>query len=218
MRVAIAGGHGQIARLLGRRLARRGDTALGLIRNPDHAADLRVDGIEPVLADLEHTDAATLADRIAGSDAAVFAAGAGPGRGVPRKDTVDRAASGLLADACERAGVRRIIQISAMGTARPNPADVGEVFGAYLDAKRAAEADLRARDLDWTILRPGLLTDDAPTGRVTIAESVPRAEVTRADVAAVLVALLDAPGAAQHTLEMVNGDTPIDEAVRSALA
>ncbi|HEY6738303.1 MAG TPA: NAD(P)H-binding protein, partial [Actinopolymorphaceae bacterium] len=183
MRVAIAGAHGKIARHLGRRLAGRGDTVLGLIRDPAHADDLRTDGVEPVVADLEQLDAAAVAERIAGADAAVFAAGAGPGSGAARKDTVDRAAAVLLAEACERAGVRRLLQVSSMGTDRPNPPDVDPVFGAYLDAKRAAEEDLRSRDLDWTILRPGRLTDADPTGRVRLAASVPRSEVTRADAA-----------------------------------
>ncbi|PKW13517.1 SDR family oxidoreductase [Saccharopolyspora spinosa] len=217
MRIVIAGAHGKIARHLGAMLVERGVAVLGLIRNPDHAEDLRADGVEPQLADLEQVDAAQLAALLSGVDAAVFAAGAGPGSGAPRKDTVDRAASALLADASERAGIRRFLQVSSMGTTRPNPPDVDPVFGAYLDAKRAAEEDLRSRDLDWTILRPGRLTDDQPTGRVTLAESVGRAEVTRADVAAVLLALLDEPAASRRALELVNGEIPISEALRVAL-
>lgn len=218
MRIVIAGAHGKIARHLGRLLVERGDAVLGLIRNPDHAADLRADGVEPQLADLEHTDAAALTALMSDVDAAVFAASAGPGSGAARKDTVDRAASVLLADACERAGIRRFVQVSSMGAAQPNPTDVDPVFGAYLDAKRAAEEDLRSRDLDWTILRPGRLTDDPPTGRVELAESVGRADVTRADVAAVLLTLLDEPAAARRVLEVVNGDTPIPDALRAALS
>ncbi|GAA0508224.1 NAD-dependent dehydratase [Saccharopolyspora subtropica] len=217
MRIVVAGAHGKIARRLGALLVQRGDSVLGLIRNPDHAADLRADGVEPELADLERLDVAALAALLSDVDAAVFAAGAGPGSGAPRKDTVDRAASVLLADACERAGVRRFLQISAMGAARPNPPGVDPVFGAYLDAKRAAEQDLQRRDLDWTILRPGRLTDDPPTGRVVLGDSVERADVTRADVAAVLVALLDEPASARRALELVNGDTPVAEAVRAAV-
>ena len=214
MRVVVAGGHGKIARYLGRFLAERGDSVVGLIRDPEHSEDLRVIGVEPLVADLERLDASLLADHLAGADAALFAAGAGPGSGVARKDTVDRAASVLLADACERAGLGRLLQISSMGAGKPrNPPDVSEVFGAYLDAKRAAEEDLRRRDLDWTILRPGILTDGSATGRVRLGPSVGRAEVTRADVAAVLVALLHEPESARHALELVNGDTPIPEAV-----
>lgn len=217
MRVVVAGGHGKIARHLGRLLAERGDTAIGLIRDPEHADDLRADGAEPVVLDLESTDAAGVAEHLSGADAVVFAAGAGPGSGVARKDTVDRAGSVLLADAAQRAGVRRFLQVSAIGLDAPNPPDVGEVFGAYLDAKRAAEADLRGRDLEWTILRPGVLTDDRPTGRVELAEQTRRDEITRADVAAVLVALLDEPRSAGRTLTLINGPTPVAEAVRAAV-
>lgn len=218
MRILIAGGHGKIARHLGRLLTERGDSVVGVIRNPEHADDLRADDIEPLVADLEQLDPDALASHLSGADAAVFAAGAGPGSGVPRKDTVDRAASVLLADACERAGVGRLVQVSSMGAASPNPPDVGEVFGAYLDAKRAAEADLRSRELGWTILRPGVLTDEVPTGKVTLEPSVPRAEVTRGDVAAVIAALLDEPRSTHHTWELVNGETPVGDAVRAALA
>ncbi len=217
MRIVVAGAHGKIARELGRLLVSRGDAVAGLVRDPEHAADVRADGVEPLVVDLENVGAEALAGRLTGADAAVFAAGAGPGSGTARKDTVDRAGSVLLARACERAGVRRFLQISSMGAAHPTPPDVGEVFGAYLDAKRAAEQDLRERDLAWTILRPGRLTDDAPTGRVALGESVRRDDVTRGDVAAVLVALLDEPAARGRALELVNGRTPVDEAVRSAL-
>lgn len=217
MRIVLAGAHGKIARELGRLLVGGGDSVVGLIRDSEHADDLRADRVEPLVADLEHVGADALAGWLRGADAAVFAAGAGPGSGAARKDTVDRAGSVLLARACERAGVRRFLQVSSMGTAQPNPPDVGEVFGAYLDAKRAAEQDLRGRDLDWTILRPGRLTDGHPTGMVTVGESVGRADVTRADVAAVLAALLAEPGAKGRVLEVVNGDTPIVEAVRVAV-
>jgi uncharacterized protein YbjT (DUF2867 family) len=219
MRVVVAGGHGKIARLFGRALAKRGDVPVGLIRNPEHADDLRAEGIEPVVTDLETLDVDAVAGFLDGADAAVFAAGAGPGSGVERKDTVDRAGSVLLAAACERAGVRRFLQVSSMGAGAPtNPPEVSEVFAAYLDAKRAAEQDLRCRDLQWTILRPGRLTDDPPTGTVTIAPSVARADVTRGDVAGVLVALLDEPATARTALEVVSGEVPITEAVRAAIS
>lgn len=218
MRVVVAGAHGKIAREFGRLLAARGDEVVGLIRNPEHAEDLRGDGVQPAVIDLEQAGVAELAAHLDGADAVVFAAGAGPGSGAARKDTVDRAASVLLADAAERAGVRRFLQVSAMGAGQPaNPPGVGEVFAAYLDAKRAAEEDLRARDLDWTILRPGRLTDDPPTGEVTLAAEVRRDEVPRADVAAVLVALLDEPASVRKELALVRGTTPLGEAVRAAV-
>jgi uncharacterized protein YbjT (DUF2867 family) len=215
MRVVIAGGHGQIALLLSRRLSGRGDAAVGLIRNPAHAAEVVAAGAEPVTADLESVDAAALAGHLAGADAVVFAAGAGPRSGAARKDTVDRGAAVLLADAAERAGVRRYVQVSAMGVDDPPAGD--DVFAVYLRAKAAAEQDLRGRDLDWTILRPGGLTDEPATGTVRLAPHVDGGKVPRDDVAAVLVALLDEPSTAGMTLELVGGDTPVAAAVEGVL-
>jgi nucleoside-diphosphate-sugar epimerase len=169
MRVVIAGGHGKIALLLERLLAGRGDQAVGLIRNPAHVADVQRAGAEAVVCDLEAAPADDVAVLLSGADAAVFAAGAGAGSGAPRKDSVDRAASVLMADAAERAGVRRFVQISSMGAGQPPRPGTDEVWAAYITAKTAAEDDLRSRDLDWTILRPGGLTDAPPTGRIRLA-------------------------------------------------
>ena len=216
MRVVIAGGHGKIALLLERFLAERGNQAVGLIRNPAHVADVQDAGAEAVVCDLEAASADDVAGLLSGAGAVVFAAGAGAGSGAPRKDTVDRGASVLMADAAERAGVRRFVQISSMGTGQPPRPGTNEVWAAYITAKTAAEDDLRARDLDWTILRPGRLTDAPPTGRIRLAPPpVPRDTVPRADVAAVVVALLDNPGTRHQTLELVGGDSPVATAVHS---
>ena len=217
MRVVVAGAHGQVARRLGRLLSGRGDTVVGIIRNAGHAADLTVDGVEPVVLDLEAASVDEVTGVVSGADAVVFAAGAGPGSGLARKDTVDRAAAVLLADAAERAAVRRYVLVSSMGVNAvadgATPADMDEVFVAYLRAKLAAEQDLLARpELDTSVLRPGGLTDDAGTGRVTLARRVERGSVPRDDVAAVLMALLDRPGGGA-VLELVAGSTPVDEAV-----
>jgi uncharacterized protein YbjT (DUF2867 family) len=215
MRIVIAGGHGKIALLLERLLAERGDRAVGLIRNPAHIADLESAGAEAVVCDLEAASVEDVAALLSGADGVVFAAGAGAGSGAPRKDSVDRAASVLMAGAAERAGVRRFVQISTMGAGQPPRPGTDEVWAAYITAKTAAEADLRSRDLDWTILRPGHLTDDPATGRVRLAPPpVPDGAVTRADVAAVMAALLDDPHTRHQTLELVGGDIPVAEAVR----
>lgn len=216
MRIVIAGGHGKIALLLEHILAERGDQAVGLIRNPAHIADLRKAGAEAVVCDLEAASAGDVALLLSGADAVVFAAGAGPGSGAARKDTVDRAGSVLMADAAERAGVRRFVQVSSMGAGRPPQSGSDEVWAAYITAKTAAEDDLRARDLDWTILRPGGLTDAPAAGKVRLsAPPVPGGTVPRADVAAVIAALLDSPGTRHQTLELVGGDTPVAAAVQS---
>lgn len=216
MRVVIAGGHGQIALRLERLLAADGHRAVGIIRNPDHAGDLRDSSAEPVVLDLENAEPEAVADVLRGADAAVFAAGAGPGSGTGRKETVDRAAAALFAAAAEAAGVRRHIQISAMGLDRADDPEMDETFAVYLRAKAAAEDDLRARDLDWTILRPGRLTDDPGTGRVHLADDVPAGAVSRDDVAAVVVGLLADPAgpvSVRRTVELTGGNTPIDEAL-----
>src|SRR5215469_4126731 len=216
MRVVIAGGHGKIALLLERLFADRGDQAVALIRNPAQVADVQQAGAEAVVRDLETASAGDVALLLSGADAVVFAAGAGPGSGVPRKDSVDRGVSVLMAGAAERAGVRRFVQISSMGAGQPPRPGTDEVWAAYMTAKTAAEDDLRARDLDWTILRPGGLTDAPATSRIRLAAPpVPRGSIPRADVAAVIAALLDQPGTRHQTLELTGGDSPIAAAVRS---
>ncbi|GAB3598347.1 NAD(P)H-binding protein [Angustibacter peucedani] len=218
MRIAIAGAHGKIGLRLGRLLAQRDDEVVGLVRNPAHGDDLRAAGVEPAVVDLEQASADEVGVAVEGCDAVVFAAGAGPGSGVARKDSVDRAAAILLADAAERAGVPRYVLVSSTGVERvrdgETPDGVDEVFVAYLRAKLAAEDDLRGRDLAWTVLRPGPLTDDPGTGRVALAAPpVARAEITRDDVAAVVVQLLDQPATAGQVLELMGGDVPVAEAV-----
>jgi uncharacterized protein YbjT (DUF2867 family) len=217
MRVVIAGGHGGIARRLARLLAERRDHAVCLVRNPQHDADIIAVGAHPERFDLESGTAEELAAIVRDADAVVFAAGAGPGSSAERKDTVDRAGAALLADAAEQAGVRRYLIVSAIGIDEvadaSTPTGRGEIWDAYVAAKQAADEDLRSRDLDWTVLRPGGLTDAPGTGLVALAPHVERGEVPREDVAAVLLALLDHPETAHLSLDLVGGDVPIDQAV-----
>jgi cytosine deaminase len=216
MRTVIAGGHGQIALRLERRLAGRGDSVVGLIRNPAQAEDLRAVGAEAAVVDLESATVEEVAAVLRGADAAVFAAGAGAGSGAERKLTVDRDAAVLLADAAEQAGVRRFLVVSSMG-AHAEATYPDAVFQAYLRAKGAADDAIRARtSLDWTILRPGALTDTPGTSRIRLAPSTGRGSVPREDVATTLAALLDTPATAGLTLELITGDTPIDTAVAAA--
>lgn len=215
MRVVIAGGHGRIALRLSRLLADRGDEVIGLVRNPAHIGDVAAAGARAAVIDLEHTAAAELVPMLDGADAVVFAAGAGPGSGAARKDSMDRGGAAVLAEAAELTGVRRFLLVSAMGVDDADSAE-DEVFAAYLRAKAASEHDVRARDLDWTVLRPGGLTDAPGTGLVLLEPSVPRGQVSRDDVAAVLVALLDEPATVGLTLEVIGGDDLVDAAVQAA--
>lgn len=215
MRVVIAGGHGKIALLTEKLLADRGDSVAGFIRNPEHATDLRQAGAEPIVVDLETSTVDALAAHLSGADAVVFAAGAGPGSGAARKQTVDHDAAVLLADAAEAAGVRRYVMVSAMAADAQAPDDAGdEVFVTYLRAKGAADDEIRSRTgLLATIVRPGRLTDDAGAGRVQLGPGTGYGSIPRADVAAVLLAVLDAPQTAGHTFDVISGDTEIGAAV-----
>ncbi|MBP3044084.1 SDR family oxidoreductase [Arthrobacter jiangjiafuii] len=217
MRIVIAGAHGQIARELGRLLTANGHDVAGLIRNPDQAADVEADGVAPVVIDLENSTVDDVIQVLTGADAAVFAAGAGPGSGAARKDSVDRGAAVLLAEGAEQAGVSRFVQISAdgldavAGGARPEGLD--DVMYAYLVAKLAAEEDLKTRDLDWTIVRPGHLTNDQAVGLVELAPEVEPGSIPRHDVAAVLAELIHSGRGARLTLDVVSGNDPIPDAV-----
>ncbi len=211
MRIVIAGAHGQVARQLGRLVTDAGHHAVGLVRNPEHVPDLQHDGVEAVLVDLESTDVAELTTALEGADAVVFAAGGGADGDPARKETVDKGAAIMLADAAEAAGVRRYVMLSAMGTDQADP-DSEEVFQVYLRAKQAADEDLRSRDLDWTVVKPGRLSDDVPTGHVQVGELEPGA-VTRGDVAHVLAEVLEARNTIGKTFEVLAGDLPVAEAV-----
>ncbi len=216
MKVVIAGGHGKIALHLERLLSERGDHPVGLIRDAGQEADLIAVGAHPVLVDLENTTAPALSEHLAGADAVVFAAGAGPGSTAERKDSVDRAAAALLADAAALAGIRRYLLVSAIGADAGAQPEHDPVFAAYMSAKQAADEDLRTRDLDWTVVRPGALTDASGSGHVTLAARVGRGSVSREDVAAVLVALLDEPRTAGLSLDLVSGRHPVADAVAEA--
>lgn len=215
MRIAVAGAHGQIARRLGRLLARRGDTVVGIARNPAHESDLVGDGMEPAILDLEVATVDQVAGLLAGADAVVFAAGAGPGSGIDRKHTVDHAAAVLLADSAEQAGVRPYVLVSSMGVEEARdgaPPGMDPVFAAYLQAKLRAEEEIAPRPgLDVTVVRPGRLTDDPGTGRVSLQPHLPFGDVPRDDVAAVLAELLST--GRTGVLELVGGDTPVADAV-----
>ncbi|MBG6180629.1 NAD(P)-binding oxidoreductase [Arthrobacter sp. CAN_A1] len=220
MKTVIAGAHGKIARELTRHLVHQGHEVVGLIRNPEHNKDIESDGGTPEVVDLESSSADELAKVLTGADAVVFAAGAGPGSSAERKDTVDRGASVLLADAAEIAGVKRFVQISSMGAdsvrdgQRPDGLD--DIFYAYLQAKLAAEEDLVARSsFSWTIVRPGGLTDDPATGRVRLTSKTGQGSVPRKDVAAVIAALLETKLGDRQVLELISGEEAIPDALAS---
>ena len=211
MHVAIAGAHGKIAMLLTRRLAARGDTVTGLIRNPEYADDIRGAGADPVVRDLEQASAAEIAEAIAGADAAVFAAGAGPGSGAARKLTMDRDGAIKFLEAAASADVPRFVIVSSVGA--ESPPDDDDVFSVYLRAKAEADAAVKASDRKWTVLRPGGLTDDPGTGLVHISKKPFRGRVPREDVAAVIEVVLEGPRAVGRVLYVNAGEDTIEKAL-----
>lgn len=212
MRIVIVGGHGQIARQLSRRLSAAGHEPIALLRNPDHCGDVRADGAEPVVLDLERGDVHRVEEIVHGADAVVFAAGAGPDSGPERKKSLDRDGLILVADGMVAAGVRRLLVVSSMG-ADDFDAESDDTFQVYLRAKSEGDAAVRERDLDWTIVRPGSLTDDEAADAVEIAESVSSGSVPRSDIARVLHALLETGAGVHRTIEVIGGSTPVTEAV-----
>lgn len=213
MQIVIAGGHGQIAMLLHPLLTARGHQVRGLIRNPAQADEVRQAVAEPVLCNLEGE--ADIAAAVGPADAIVFAAGAGPGSGAARKMTMDRDGAIRLIDVAKQNRIPRYVMISAMDAEQPRGE---EVFRTYLRAKAQADEALRQSGLDWTIVRPGRLTNDPPTGRVRLGAQLPRAEISRADVAEVLACVLETPETAGWQFDVTSGDERIGEAVARLVA
>jgi uncharacterized protein YbjT (DUF2867 family) len=212
-RIAVVGGHGQVARHLLIALRRSEHDPVALVRREEYREELESRGAEVRLLDIESSDSADFATAFEGCDAVVFAAGGGPDGNKERKRTVDLEGSLKSIDGAREAGIDRFVQVSAIGVDEAQP-DRGEVWRAYVEAKRDADAALRESGLAWTIIRPGRLTDDAATGLVSLGPDVTRGDVTRADVAAVLAAVLDEPGTIGKQWNLVNGDVPVAEAVR----
>jgi uncharacterized protein YbjT (DUF2867 family) len=209
MDVVVAGGHGQVALRLLELLAARGERGRGLIRNPEHGADLEARGAEAVICDMEAEE--DLAPFVEGADAIVFAAGAGPGSGPGRKRTVDLGAAVKLIDAAGRNGIDRYVMVSAIGASEPESAS--PEMRPYYDAKAEADLELAGSGLAFTIVRPGRLTNEPGTGRVRAGHDIGTGTVTRDDVAATLAAVLAAPNTIGVTFDVLEGDVPIPDAV-----
>jgi nucleoside-diphosphate-sugar epimerase len=216
MDIVIAGGHGKIALQLERLLADADHDVRGLIRNPEHEADLRAAGAVPVVADLEALDVDELTTLIGSAEAIVFAAGAGPGSGPQRKWTLDYAGAVKLMEVARRNGIDRYVIVSSMG-ADPEAADDGG-FGTYLRAKGQADKKLSESGLAFTVVRPGALTDEPGTGHVSAGPQLDRGQIPRADVAAALAAVLATSSAVGLTFDLVSGDTPITDAIGALAA
>jgi uncharacterized protein YbjT (DUF2867 family) len=209
--VTIVGGHGRVAMRLAKLLAERGDSPRGIIRQTEQADDLEAIGAEPIVLDIENRE---ISDAVAGADAVVFAAGAGPGSGPARKRTVDYGGAVALVEAAQQHEIRRYVMVSAMGANRPER--WSDRIRPYYEAKAEADGYLADSGLDYTIVRPGGLTDEPGTGRVEIAERLERrGSVSRDDVAAVIAEVLSADNTIGKGFDLLGGDRPIREAVAS---
>lgn len=211
-RIVIIGGHGKVARLLAPSLVARGDEVTSLIRNPDHTEAVAATGARPLVADVEQLDAAALTDLVVGNDAVVWSAGAGGGDPA-RTHAVDQVAAITSMQAAADAGVGRYVMVSYLGSRPDHGVDPSSSFFPYAEAKAAADEHLRGTGLDWTILCPGALTEEPPTGAIEISDAPGAPSVTRADVAAVIAEVLRRPDTIGATIPFNNGDTPIDEAL-----
>jgi nucleoside-diphosphate-sugar epimerase len=216
MVVAIAGAHGKIAMRLARLLADREDDVIGLIRNPDQIADVNRQEASAVVCDLEQATIEEIAHAIVGTDAAVFAAGAGPGSGAERKLSMDRDGAIKFLQAATEAGVPRFVIVSAVGAEAPPPGE--DTFSVYVRAKAEADQAVQASDRQWTIVRPGRLTDDPGTGRVRIQSTPFRGQVPRDDVAAVVAWLVHDERFSQRVLYINSGEDPAEQALEMILA
>ena len=217
MLIAIAGAHGKIASRLATRLIARGDTVIGLIRNPDHAGDVQATGAEPVVCDLEKSSVEEVAKATRRAEAVVFAAGAGPGSGAERKLTMDRDGAIKLLEATAERAVPYVI-VSSIGAENPPPPGDDDVFSVYLRAKAEADAAVQASDRDWTIVRPGGLTDEPGSGRVRIDTEPFHGRIPRDDVADVLAAVLHDQRANHRILYVNAGEESLDHALARALS
>ncbi len=214
--VAVVGGHGQIARLLHPLLLENGRQPVALVRSDAQRAAVEELGAHARLLNIEQADATAFASAFAGCDAVVFAAGGGPDGSIERKRSVDLEGSLKSISGAHAAGITRFVQVSAIGVDDPLPEDTDEVWRAYVEAKRDADEAVRASGLDWTILRPGGLTDDVGTGLVALGPDVDRGEIPRADVAAVIAAVLDDDRTIGRQWSLVGGDVPIADALTRA--
>ncbi len=209
MHVFIAGANGQIGQHLLREIADSNHEARALIRHPDQGPELQQLGAtETVLGDLEQD----CSEAMRGCDAVIFAAGSGPHTGPDKTIDVDQDGAIRLIDTAKAMGIKRFIIVSSMGAGAPEKGP--EKLQHYLRAKHNADEHLKNSGLDYTIVRPGRLTDDDGTGKVTVSADLKEVgKIPRQDVARVLLAVLDSDNATDAVFDVVSGDTPVSEAL-----
>lgn len=209
MKVLVIGSTRGTGRLLVERLVADGHDVRGMIRDPDQADAVRQLGGTPVEGDLE----GDLDEAFDDVEAVAFCAGSGSSTGSDATLRVDLYGAIRTVDLAVERGVRRYVMLSSI--AAGDPLRGSEKIRHYLAAKHAADRVLLTSGLDATVVRPGGLTDDEPTGRVQV--GVPtlddRGSIPRGDVAAVLAGCLEDDGTIGSVFEVVSGDTPIVDAL-----
>lgn len=206
VRVLVIGANGGVGRRLLSVLRDQGHEAVAMIRDADQAPAMRALAAEPVVGDLE----GEFARHLEGCDAVVFTAGSGGGTGALQTARVDGLGAIRAVNAAGAAGVRRFVLVSSMGAGDP---DVSPELRHYLVAKAIAEGYLEESGLDHTILRPGQLTDDEPTGLIRVGGDLDAGSITRADVAGVAALCLTHRDTVGRTISFLNGDTPMEAAI-----
>ena len=213
MRVVVIGGHGRTGIEIVRQLVAQGDKVVATIRNPKHMADLVKAGAETWVLDLEKSTGPEFGMVMVGADAVVFAAGSGED---DENSDIDRTGTLKTVRAAKKAGVAHYVSVSALGATTPTPEKWldSELMKNYYKAKKAANKHVRDSGLDWTIIEPGELTNGKLTGKVTLAQDgVEPGKISRADVAAVVVAVLATPSSKGHTFQVIGGKTAVLDAV-----
>jgi uncharacterized protein YbjT (DUF2867 family) len=211
-RIVVVGGHGKIALSLAELLSSTGHHVHSLVRNPDHEADVSATGAMPVIADIEALSAEELSEIFTGNDTIVFAAGAG-GASPERTYAVDRDAAIRTMDAAAHAGVNRYIMLSYRGASLDHGVPEDNSFFAYAEAKAAADEHLRTSPLKWTIVAPGALSSEPASGNIDVGDGATSENVSRDNVARVLAAVIDSDKTIGHTIEFMDGSTPIGDAI-----
>lgn len=209
MKITIVGAHGSIAQLLHPKLIEKGHSVRGLIRKEEQVETLKKMGVEPVIVDIEHAE--DISKAVGDADAVVFAAGAGAGSGKERKWSVDRDGAIKLMEACAKNDIQRYIMISVMGLDEPRGS---EVFQVYQKAKAEADEALINSGLNYTIIKPGKLTDEDGTGKISVGD-LEVGEIPREDVASVIAESIEHENTFHKTFDLLKGDSSIDEALKS---
>jgi len=212
MRVLIVGASGITGRLIIPLVKAAGHEPIAMIRDNTQRDDMIALGAEPIFGDLEKP----LGFAVRNNKAVIFAAGSGSKTGPQKTIDVDQHGAMALIESCRGQNCRRFIMLSSIAADEIDRAP--EKLHHYLAAKSVADQHLMRSSLDYTVVRPGYLSNDAPTGKIIVGENLGKVDertVTRADVAQTLVACLGKPNTVDKMFEMLGGDTPIDEALDS---